>query len=704
MRLDRRRMARGQRGTALVLALIAVTVIGALGAAYLQLTSSLARRQTHSVDQLHAFYLAEAGLAESFQAVRMGRSGQIGAEANPAAFGMGLLWVDAFEQRDGSLRLDSTGLNGRGRSSLSLVVEPVEVALGFFADEDLVVDSVVLMDGWDSDGGAYTPVPDDLPSVTFSHEDFLHDNAELKVVVIGETFYDYAYREGDSFFYVDSVPLDPIVWTADARVYFDDKHAREDLERSAEAPDEPVKPIDPTGESTGGGALIGSNGNVTFNLPEGETASVWGDVRPGPGGTVTGLDAVAVSGSTDPRSITVDLPEVEVPVVALQPAIVHDGLLPLLIPQGTHGHQRIEVAPDAELVIRGPATVVIGELVLAPGANLELDTRSGEVSLFVTRRVDFQLGSTVTTSGDQPEETTMQVSSTTIDPAFPAVNLDASSRFYGTIYAPDTDVHIGSSFEIFGGVVARRLDVAQGARLHFDNAGFSGTPLPKIIGWRVIEVPTAVKGGGDPFRLLGVTHASQAPLSAAHDLGAVEMELDYIDLGGAARSYSGPESGFNWDSVESVVTVERVATRKKENDSGDPTTTGPGPDAEGDAEGSGPDTGTRADVAEDIASLDKKALKDVLLTKSPLSTSEINRLLDSGKLYGGDMNKVLEVQRPLEDALLERLVNDDASIGSNDLKDVLIKNSPLSDAMVGRLIADEGALSKGDRDKVLAVQ
>ena len=41
-------------------------------------------------------------------------------------------------------------------------------------------------------------------------------------------------------------------------------------------------------------------------------------------------------------------------------------------------------AADAELVIRGPATVVIGDLTLAEGASLTLDTSGGDVELFVT--------------------------------------------------------------------------------------------------------------------------------------------------------------------------------------------------------------------------------------------------------------------------------------------------------------------------------
>ncbi|MEZ6018728.1 MAG: hypothetical protein R3F17_01135, partial [Planctomycetota bacterium] len=110
---------RRERGSALVLALIAVSMVAALGAAYLQLTSSVTRRQGAEVENTQAFYLAEAGLAESFQAVRIGRTGQIGSIGSPVRYGQGLLWVDAVDTADDQIRLTSTAMSGTGRAALS---------------------------------------------------------------------------------------------------------------------------------------------------------------------------------------------------------------------------------------------------------------------------------------------------------------------------------------------------------------------------------------------------------------------------------------------------------------------------------------------------------------------------------------------------------------------------------------------------------
>ena len=121
-----------QRGSALVIALIAVAAVATMGAAFVQVTGSLSRRQSREVDQTKAFYLAEAGLAEALQALRIGRTGQIGTEDEPAAYGQGLLWVDATETTDDQVRLEANAQCGAGRASLALVVEPVEQPLGFF--------------------------------------------------------------------------------------------------------------------------------------------------------------------------------------------------------------------------------------------------------------------------------------------------------------------------------------------------------------------------------------------------------------------------------------------------------------------------------------------------------------------------------------------------------------------------------------------
>ncbi|MEM1447562.1 MAG: pilus assembly PilX N-terminal domain-containing protein [Planctomycetota bacterium] len=760
-----------KRGAALVASLVVVTIVAMLGAGYLQISSSLMRRQTHAVDDQHAFYLAEAGLAEAFQAVRMGRSGQVGSETDPARHGNGIVWVDVLELEDGSVRLDATGMQGGGRASLSLVVEPIDNDLGFFADEDLVIDQVILVDGWDSEEGSYSEQAG-LEQITIDPTyPYLHVDELERIVFYEGTFYRYSSFDGTVMSVEESASLSRLVnlpgastygvelddftdesWESDydpgaeydfVKAYFqgspgapesgggdskrdddDDDEEDDDDDKGGygadHAPPAPgadgaapeadggspsdgggsASPQSDLGPTTGGGALLGSNGSIHFNLPEGQSAEVWGDVRPGPGRSVTGMGTdVTVTGETEPRAMEVELPEVDVPVVLQQPPVRHDGLLPMLLAHGSYGYESIEVAVDAELVVRGPATLVVGGLSLEPGAILTLDTRGGEVVLYVTGTMDLQPGSNVETTSDEPDKMTVQVSSAETDPLVPGVNLEATSQFHGTIYAPDTGVRIGSDFEIFGGVVAKRIEVGAGAQLHFDSAGFEGSALPDIVGWRVIEVPPVAQQAGDPFRLFGVEPDTVQALSVAHDLGAVEMELEFVGTDGVERSFAGREDQFDWNQVERVVRVDRTPDRPKAEPSGGEDPVEPPPDEPDPVDPIDP---ARVDVAMDIASLSGVALKNALQAKTPLTTGDSMLLIDSWKLGPKEVKNLLVASTPLDDAPLERLLEAGSKINSKELEDVLLACTPLSPDVLALVESNPaGILEDGERDKVL---
>src|SRR5262245_39371618 len=112
-----------RRGSALVLSLVAVGTVVVLAASFTQFASAVGNRQTQSLHKKRAFYMAEAGLAESFSAFSCGRSGNVGTEEAPAKLGDGLFWVEATELVPGIVKLESTGMVGTGRAVLSLVAK-----------------------------------------------------------------------------------------------------------------------------------------------------------------------------------------------------------------------------------------------------------------------------------------------------------------------------------------------------------------------------------------------------------------------------------------------------------------------------------------------------------------------------------------------------------------------------------------------------
>lgn len=155
--------AAGRRGSALVLSLVAVGTVVVLAASFTQFASAVGNRQTHSLHKKRAFYLAEAGLAESFAGFSCGRSGKVGSEEEPAKFGDGLFWVEATELVPGIVKLESTGMTGTGRAVLSLVARrgTIDVAsLGVFSDGPITLGAGSVVDAYDSSAGTYSSQSD----------------------------------------------------------------------------------------------------------------------------------------------------------------------------------------------------------------------------------------------------------------------------------------------------------------------------------------------------------------------------------------------------------------------------------------------------------------------------------------------------------------------------------------------------------------
>ena len=147
-----------RRGGALVVSVAAVMTVAAMSAAFLQLSNSITKRQTHSADLKRAMYLAEAGLAEAYVGIGMAKTGNVGTEAEPAGFGEGLFWVEAIDKGGDLIELESTALAGSARISLGMVVERAEISvgsLGIYATQDLTVESGSLIDSYNSSQGTY---------------------------------------------------------------------------------------------------------------------------------------------------------------------------------------------------------------------------------------------------------------------------------------------------------------------------------------------------------------------------------------------------------------------------------------------------------------------------------------------------------------------------------------------------------------------
>ncbi|MEO0649459.1 MAG: hypothetical protein AAFZ65_02125 [Planctomycetota bacterium] len=152
------RLERPRRGAAILPALMVVTTILGLCMAYLQVSGSITKRLRASADTKQAFPLAEAGLAEAYAGLTMTKSGNVGSRLQPATYGGGYLWVEATDQADGTVVLESQALYGFGHARVELVVRPEEVSLsslGFFANSTLAVPDLTAVDSFNSSVDTY---------------------------------------------------------------------------------------------------------------------------------------------------------------------------------------------------------------------------------------------------------------------------------------------------------------------------------------------------------------------------------------------------------------------------------------------------------------------------------------------------------------------------------------------------------------------
>jgi hypothetical protein len=588
----------------LALALIVAVTVAAASAGVLLVSSHFARRQSNAVHDQRAFYLAEAGLSEAYNAMTIGQSGQIGSMEAPARSGDGLLWVEAIPNDERSVRLESTAMVGLGRASLALVVERIEQPLGIFANEDLIISAPILVDGYDSEEAPYeeqvqkagiVKVPKEYCDESDSTEwaDLIADPAYHVTEFMGVEF--LVVDEDDEHYFLElldtddsdmpsalkmlhhiyngNAPFDelPVEWSlfpelaaefginveADSDTgWAAPTYPDADATQSGYVTDVASEPVDvDLGSHTSGSGRLSSNGDIHFT---GTSTEIYGDAIPGPEGEVVLGAGNLVSGHTSARPQAVELPPVSAPPVALQPAVEYGGAAPMIIPPSTVGYDSLTVLHDAEVIVQGPSTLVLGDFELQSRACFQVVNLDGPVDMYVIRSAQLNEGSEFCVESQDPSQLTLRFIGDT-DP----VQLASTSAFRGMIYGPEAAISVRKPFEVFGVLVGKTLDLGAGVRLHFD-AGIAGGAdrlnLPKLISWDVLEVPPEIRTKRmDPFEALqvdreGLESAVDASVNYSWTLKVVYQSKSLLK----EVTYEGPLETFEpWD-VESRVSTTRT--------------------------------------------------------------------------------------------------------------------------------------------------
>ena len=116
--------ARGsRRGTALLVALIAVMVIGALASAMLLSGSTQDGERDVSLEGDKALYVAEAGMSQTIASVANDLIVGFGTELAPIAFGGGSYWTTVVEDGAGAATITSWGRYGQVERATQVVME-----------------------------------------------------------------------------------------------------------------------------------------------------------------------------------------------------------------------------------------------------------------------------------------------------------------------------------------------------------------------------------------------------------------------------------------------------------------------------------------------------------------------------------------------------------------------------------------------------
>ena len=391
-----------------------------------------------------------------------------------------------------------------------------------------------------------------------------------------------------------------------------------------------------------------------------------------------------LTGGASARPNIEELPPVVVPDVALNPALKYSGGTPLVVPPGETGYSSLAIAKNCKVVLKGPQTFVVGTFALASGAQLLFDTTDGPIEMYVTDTLDMATGSLVSTSTDVTTDVTIQVSA----PEGKNINFGAKSQFYGFIYAPDTKVHMASTYELFGGVVCKELSLAAQGKMHCDMSLGSGvlSSIPPMLAWRVVDIPqVAAAQRRDPFQVMGIDPNGLLPPAQSHEDQLLEVR--YVNANGGTSDYFGPESDFDWNLVEELLYGLRDGLAFFLPDD------------------------YAADIGDDPlldlvgSTMTSKQLRDALLAGSPGVSAEalIAACKRDPPMTTSDLDAVLDSNNPLpRDVLLAAIAS--SALNSSTLTGDLIANSPLAPDVLAAVLARIPPLSISDLNNLLTKQ
>jgi len=260
----------------------------------------------------------------------------------------------------------------------------------------------------------------------------------------------------------------------------------------------------------GVGSIVQSNGDIMVD----SSTEIWGEVHSGPTGSLKASSSSFISGPTESMPVERTLAPVTVPGITSGGSLTVS--TPTVLGPGDIGLDSLTLATGSQLVITGPARLLVNDFSLRSNASLIIDTSAGGLEFYTTGSFSLASNSEIVTLNQAAADCTFYFAGgPSQDIAF-----KSNSEFYGTIYAPEAMVSISSNFEIFGAITAAELDLAANVRLHFDESLMSASDEERLYipgRWETVTFPDDVlrTKRGDAFAVLGVDFAALPTLAEA---------------------------------------------------------------------------------------------------------------------------------------------------------------------------------------------
>jgi len=229
--------------------------------------------------------------------------------------------------------------------------------------------------------------------------------------------------------------------------------------------DSNVGPYDPA--MAGDRAGICSDGPITV----GGAAEVHGSARAGMGYNVTVEGGALITGGTGSRLRPLGLPLVDASAAAAS----NDNDEAPLIPQGNSFISPIDA--DGNFLLDGKKTYT-----LPPGTYYFNDfTLAGQSVLNITgKTVIYITGNLHRAGGTEVINSTQVASNLQIQMTGGTAEITSNNDFYGVIYAPNTDITLDGSADLYGGVVGKTLSMTGNGQAHYDESlAVEGIEFPR---------------------------------------------------------------------------------------------------------------------------------------------------------------------------------------------------------------------------------